>query len=113
MRLCDDKLRWMTDYLGPLARPSDYSPRRVFSTHLPGTRRASGAWHGGCSKTPLARDAMRLDGCAGTSNLVDESKRFVPALYVDSLQQRVFPPFGTGPLPASARLGPLRDAAER
>jgi len=110
----------VTDYLGPLVRPSDYSPRRVaglrqarrvFSTHLPGTRRASKAWHGGCSKTPLARDAERVDGCAGTADVVDESKRFVPALYVDSLQQRVSR--STGPLTASARHGPLRDAAER
>jgi hypothetical protein len=82
----------------------------------------------------LPRDAMRLDGCAGTLNVVDESKSTVPALSHPeavhgicvrtcraSLPMRSTPmawqarssreSAEDGELTASARYGPPRDAA--
>jgi hypothetical protein len=71
----------------PASRVVGYAPPRPRSAaarglHHPPTRtpRASRAWHSCCSQTPLTRHAMRMDGCAGTADVADESKLLVPAL---------------------------------
>ena len=103
---------WTEGYLGPLTRPSEIYPAAVAGLRprdaaLPPTYPAHpppGNLASAVLTTPLTRDAMRLDGCAGTPSVAGESKRKVPTLLVGPRGARgKLAPAEAVPIPALRR----------